>query len=58
MVPELRSCRRGDLKCEKLPVLKNVVFIGQEKYRGMYNIPELLLLGKNSLKDDEYAAIR
>ena len=24
----------------------------------MYNIPELLLLGKNSLKDDEYAAIR
>ena len=58
MVPELRTCRRGDLKCGKLPVLKNVVFIGQEKYRGMYNIPELLLLGKNSLRDEEYAAIR
>ena len=58
MIPELRTCRRGDLKCDKLPVLKNVVFIGQEKYRGMYNIPELLLLGKNSLKDDEYAAIK
>ena len=58
MIPELRTCRRGDLKCEKLPMLKNVVFIGQEKYRGMYNIPELLLLGKNSLRDDEFAAIK
>ena len=58
MIPELRTCRRGDLKCDKLPVLKNVVFIGQEKYRGMYNIPELLLLGKNSLKDDEFASIK
>ncbi len=58
MIPELRTCRRGDLKCEKLPVLRNVVFIGQEKYRGMYNIPELMLLGKNSLKDEEFAAIK
>ena len=27
--------------------MKNVVYIGQEKYRGMYNTPELLLLGQN-----------
>ena len=27
--------------------MKNVVYIGQEKYRGMYNTPELLLLGEN-----------
>lgn len=58
MLPELKSCQRGCLESEKFPKLKNVVFIGQEKYRGMFNIPELLLLGKNSLRDDEYAQIK
>ena len=52
MRPELRTCQRGQLKSEKFPLLKNVVFIGQEKYRGMYNVPELLLLGKNSFRDE------
>jgi fatty-acyl-CoA synthase len=58
MLPELRTCQRGNLKSEKFPMLKNVVFIGQEKYRGMYNIPELLLLGKNSLREEEFAHIK
>ena len=58
MLPELRTCQRGQLKSAKLPKLKNVVFIGQEKYRGMFNIPELLLLGKNSLRDEEYDRIK
>ncbi len=58
MLPELRTCQRGNLKSDKFPVLKNVVFIGQEKYRGMFNIPELLLLGKNSLRDEEYVKIK
>ena len=58
MLPELRTCQRGNLKSDKFPVLKNVVFIGQEKYRGMFNIPELLLLGKNSLRDEEYEQIK
>ena len=58
MLPELRTCQRGNLKSEKFPMLKNVVFIGQEKYRGMYNIPELLLLGKNSLREEEFAQIK
>lgn len=47
MLPELRQSQRGYLKSERFPVLKNVVYIGQEKYRGMYNTPELLLLGDN-----------
>lgn len=47
MLPELKSCERGHLKSEKYPYMRNVVFIGPEKYRGMYNIPELLLLGKS-----------
>lgn len=51
MLPELKTCQRGFLKSKRFPHMKNVVFIGQEKYRGMYNIPELLLLGKNSPDD-------
>lgn len=47
MTPELRQSQRGFLKSERFPKLKNVVYIGQEKYRGMYNTPELLLLGNN-----------
>jgi fatty-acyl-CoA synthase len=45
LVPELKEHQRGYLKSEKFPELKNVVFIGPEKHRGMYNTPELILLG-------------
>jgi fatty-acyl-CoA synthase len=51
MLPELRDSQRGYLKSERFPELKNIVFIGQEKYRGMYNTAEILLLGSNV--DDE-----
>jgi fatty-acyl-CoA synthase len=47
MLPELKTSQRGYLNSEKFPRLKNVVFIGQEKYRGMYNTAELLLSGQN-----------
>ncbi|MDR0349452.1 MAG: AMP-binding protein [Tannerella sp.] len=47
MVPELKDSQRGFMHSEHFPELKNVVYIGQEKYRGMYNTPEILLLGKN-----------
>jgi fatty-acyl-CoA synthase len=47
MLPELKTSQRGYIKSERFPCLKNVVFIGQEKFRGMYNTAELLLLGKN-----------
>ena len=52
LAPELKTSQRGFMKCEHFPELKNVVYIGQEKYRGMYNTPELLLLGDN-VSDDE-----
>ena len=51
LVPELKEHERGHLKSERFPFLKNVVFIGPEKHRGMYSIPELLLLGQQV--DDE-----
>ena len=47
MLPELRNCERGHLNSERFPYMKNVVFIGMEKYRGMFNTAELLLLGQN-----------
>lgn len=47
MAPELKTTQRGYLKSSRFPRLRNVVFIGQEKYRGMYNTAEILLLGKN-----------
>ena len=50
LVPELKESQRGFLKCKKFPELRNVVFMGPEKHRGMYNTPELLLLG-NQLDD-------
>lgn len=47
VAPELRESQRGFMKCRNFPELKNVIYIGQEKYRGMYNTPEILLLGQN-----------
>ncbi len=45
LVPELKNSQRGRLNSEKFPFLKNVVFIGPQKHRGMFNTAELLLLG-------------
>ena len=57
MLPELRECERGHLESKNFPKLKNVVYIGQEKYRGMYNTAEILLLGENT-DDDEFMRLR
>lgn len=47
MLPELKDCQRGQLKSERFPRMRNVVYIGQEKYRGMYSTAELQLLGSH-----------
>ncbi|HNW51424.1 MAG TPA: AMP-binding protein [Prolixibacteraceae bacterium] len=47
LVPELKTSERGFLKSEKFPCLKNIIYIGPEKHRGMYNTNELLLLGEH-----------
>jgi len=48
MLPELRTCQRGHLHSERFPEMRNVIFLGAEKYRGMYNSSEILLVGKNT----------
>ena len=45
LIPELKDSQRGFLKSEKFPELKNIIFMGPEKHRGMFNTPELILLG-------------
>ena len=52
LVPELKECERGSLKSEKFPYLKNVIFVGPEKHRGMFSLQELLLTGQH-MDDDE-----
>lgn len=47
LVPELKTSERGHLKSARFPELKNVVFLGPQKHRGMYNTPELLILGSH-----------
>ncbi|MGM0771556.1 MAG: AMP-binding protein [Halobacteriota archaeon] len=52
LVPELKTSKRGNLRSEEYPKLESVIFIGQEKHRGMYNSAELLLLGKHTERDE------
>ncbi|MDR2482747.1 MAG: AMP-binding protein [Treponema sp.] len=48
LVPELKTAPRGHLNSEKFPFLKHIVYVGQQKHRGMYSFNELLLLGQHT----------
>ncbi len=52
LVPELKTQERGSLKNKDFPFLEHVIYVGQEKHRGMYNTNELMLLGKHSDNED------
>lgn len=56
IVPELKTSQRGHLRSEKLPELRNIVYMGAEKYRGMYNTAELILLGGQIPNEELVAA--
>lgn len=47
LVPELKTSQRGNLNSTKFPMLRNAIFIGPQKHRGMYNTSELMLLGSH-----------
>ncbi|QCC84410.1 AMP-binding protein [Desulfovibrio desulfuricans] len=55
IAPELRIQSRDHLVCKSLPHLKRVCFLGAEKHRGMYSVPEILALSV-MVDDAEYAA--
>jgi len=41
LCPELKECEPGKLVSQKLPYLKNVIYIGEEKKAGMFNFSDL-----------------
>lgn len=55
LVPELKTQPRGYLKSSDFPNLKRVFFLGQEKHRGMYCIPEVTAMGQ-MIADSIYLA--
>lgn len=55
IAPELRVQSRGELRCRDLPHLKRVCFLGAEKYRGMYSVPEIMAMSV-MVDDAAYAA--
>ncbi len=57
LVPELKTCNRGNLESKEYPCLKGVIYVGQEKHRGLYNTSELLLLGKHT-NDSELLEVK
>jgi len=57
LVPESLTQQRGRLDCAAFPKLKSLIYLGPEKHRGMYTVPELLLLGDLG-DDEEYAAVQ
>jgi fatty-acyl-CoA synthase len=53
LVPELKTCQRGFLQSNKFPDLKRVFFLGHEKHRGMYSVPEVEAMAA-MVNDDDY----
>jgi fatty-acyl-CoA synthase len=47
LVPEAAAQERGHLDSAEFPQLKNLIYMGPEKHRGFYTVPELLLLGQH-----------
>ncbi len=52
LVPESLEQQRGFLTSEEYPCLKNLIYMGPEKHRGFYSVPELLLLGRHRPESD------
>ncbi len=47
LVPESLKQERGHLDSPEFPLLKSLIYMGPEKHRGFYNVPELLVLGEH-----------
>jgi|SaaInl8_200m_RNA_FD_contig_123_20517_length_3151_multi_5_in_0_out_2_1 fatty-acyl-CoA synthase len=53
--PELKDCDAGKLNSEKLPMLKNVIFIGDEQHPGMFTWDQVMAMGEK-VSDQEVKA--
>lgn len=54
LIPELRTQERGNLRSARFPHLKRVFFLGAEKHRGLYSMPEVMGMSA-MVGDEEYA---
>ena len=52
LVPESLEQPRGFLDSPEYPCLKNLIYMGPEKHRGFYSVPELMLLGQHRPDSD------
>lgn len=50
--PKIKSSKPGQLKCENLPELKNIIYIGDNTPNGMFNYNEIMEMG-NDITDAE-----
>ncbi len=55
LIPELKTMERGRLASARFPHLKRVCFLGLEKHRGMYSMPEINALSV-MVGEEEYVA--
>ena len=53
--PELKTCQPGKLKSAKLPLLKNVIFIGNESHPGMFTWNEVMAMSGRISDAELYA---
>ncbi|MGI6112643.1 MAG: AMP-binding protein [Mahellales bacterium] len=47
LCPELKSCKPGQLKSPEFPFLKNIIYIGDKKWEGMYNWDDLYTMAED-----------
>lgn len=55
LCPELHNCKPGELKSQRLPFLKNIIVIDEEKYPGMFTWNEVLDIG-STVTNEELAS--
>ncbi|WP_313560739.1 AMP-binding protein [Ruminiclostridium cellobioparum] len=56
LCPEIKDSKPGELNIEKLPFLKNVISVSENKYPGMFGWSDMLDMGSD-IPDDELYAI-
>ncbi|AGL01229.1 acyl-CoA synthetase (AMP-forming)/AMP-acid ligase II [Desulfoscipio gibsoniae DSM 7213] len=52
LCPELNQCKPGELKSQRLPKLKNVIYIGEENYPGMFNWNDIMTMADHVSEEE------
>lgn len=52
LCPELKESEPGKLNSSRLPMLKNIIYIGEERYPGIYNWDDLYKMGDEVFQEE------